>query len=182
MNSQTPKSIVEREIYTLEISLKPLVRGEERSVCFSYEIPLDYSENGYKLSGNASVNGKICDMGGYMRLEAQCSASYKTRCARCLKELDGELVKDFNRSVALTLESEDDGEEYLIANENTVVDIDEALKEELCLSLPLRVLCKEDCKGLCIKCGCNKNEKECSCVTTELDPRWAVLKNFKAKE
>ncbi len=165
----------------MEISLKPLVCGERRSVRFSYEIPLDYNENGYKLSSNAEIDGEICDMGGYMRLDAVCKAKYLTRCARCLKELEGEVSVNFTRSVALSLESEDE-EEYIIANENTAIDIDEVLKEELCLSLPLRTLCKEDCKGLCIKCGCNKNERECSCVTKEPDPRWAVLKNFKAEK
>ena len=50
-----------------------------------------------------------------------------------------------------------------------------------CMERQYKDLCKEDCKGLCPKCGCDLNEKECSCTTKEIDPRWAVLKNFKPK-
>ena len=166
----------------MEISVKPLLRGEVRSVDFEYKIPLEYKENGYELVNNATVNGTIKDMGGYMQLDAECKTGYKTRCARCLKELDGSHSITFTRPVATKLEADDEEEEYLIVNENSAVNIDEAITEELYLSLPFRNLCKEDCKGLCIKCGCNKNETECSCVTKEIDPRWAALKNFKAKD
>ncbi len=164
----------------MEISVKPLLRGEQRSVEFSYSIPLEYNENGYQLASSAQVSGQIKDMGGYMQLSAVCHVSYKTQCARCLKELEGECRIEFVRSVATKLESENEEEEYLLVNENSAVSIDEAISEELYLSLPLRSLCKDDCLGLCPKCGCNKNEKECTCQTKEIDPRWAVLKNFKA--
>ncbi len=175
------KALQKRKMY-MEISVKPLVRGEQRSVQFSYSIPLDYSENGYELASEAEINGEIKDMGGYMQLDADCTVSYRTQCARCLKALEGECSIRFTRPIAMKLESDNDEEEYLLVNENTAISIDEAVTEELYLSLPTRSLCNDDCKGLCIKCGCNKNERECSCVTKEIDPRWAALKNFKAKE
>ncbi len=164
----------------MEISVKPLLRGEQSSVKFSYSIPLEYNEGGYRLASAAEVNGEIKDMGGYMQLDAVCHVNYKTQCARCLKDIEGECEISFMRPVALKLESDNEEEEYLLVNENSAVSIDEAITEELYLSLPLRSLCKEDCLGLCPKCGCNKNEKECTCVAKEIDPRWAVLKNFKA--
>ena len=163
------------------ISVKPLLSGEKRSIEFSYDIPIKYDENGYKLSDAALVCGQIKDMGGYIELNATCKVSYRTRCARCLKELDGECAIEFNRPVATKLESDNEDEEYLLVSENSSIDIDEAISEELLLSLPLRSLCSEDCKGLCPKCGCNKNEKECSCTLKEPDPRWAALRDFKSK-
>ena len=166
----------------MEISIKSLLRGEVRSISFDYEIPLEYNENGYELDKCAKIKGTVKDMGGYMQLDAECAVDYKTRCARCLKELDGSCSITFTRPVATRLEADNEEEEYLLANENSALVIDEVITEELYLSLPLRSLCKDDCKGLCIKCGCNKNEKECECVTKEIDPRWAALKNFKAKD
>ena len=165
----------------MNIDIKSLLCGEKREIEFSYTIPLDYSENGYTVSGDAQVDGSVKDMGGYMQLASECKAQYKTQCARCLKALDGVCSVSFVRTVATKLESEDD-EEYLLVGEGSVINIDEAISEELLLSLPFRSLCREDCKGLCPKCGCNKNETECSCVTKELDPRWAALKAFKAKD
>ena len=165
----------------MEISVKPLLRGEKRSIEFSYEIPFEWNENGYELDKNASICGEVKDMGGYMLLRAECKVSYRTTCARCLKELSGECSVEFERPVATKLEADNDEEEYLLVNENSAVCIDEAISEELLLSLPLRSLCSEDCKGLCPKCGCNKNEGDCSCTLKEPDPRWAALKNFKPK-
>jgi hypothetical protein len=60
--------------------------------------------------------------------------------------------------------------------------VDDALLEELTLSFPTRLLCSEDCEGLCPKCGKPKRDGECSCSEKEIDPRLAVLKNFFADE
>ncbi len=162
----------------MDISVKKLLSGEVRELKFDFELPMDYNEDGYTVNAPAIICGKVCDMGGYMQLDAVCKIEYKTSCARCLKELSGECVLNISKPLAVSLESEDDDGEYIMIGENSVVNIDEAISEELLLSLPLRSLCKEDCLGLCPKCGCNKNEKECSCVTKELDPRWAALLNF----
>ena len=62
------------------------------------------------------------------------------------------------------------------------LDVDEPLREELLLGFPLRLLCSEDCEGLCPKCGRPKREGDCGCVLKEIDPRLAVLKNFFDKD
>ncbi len=162
----------------MDISVKELLSGEMREIDFRFELPMDYNEDGYKVAKPAKVQGKVRDMGGYMQLDAECKIEYDTSCARCLKELSGECVMNISKPLAVKLESENDEGEYIIIGDNSCVNIDEAISEELLLSLPLRSLCKEDCLGLCPKCGCNKNEKECSCVTKEMDPRWAALLNF----
>lgn len=53
--------------------------------------------------------------------------------------------------------------------------------EEFALALPVKPLCREDCKGLCAKCGANLNDSPCGCVTDEGDPRLAVLRQLKIK-
>ena len=62
------------------------------------------------------------------------------------------------------------------------LDVDEPLCEELLLGFPSRLLCSEDCEGLCPKCGKPKREGDCGCVLKEIDPRLAVLKNFFDKD
>lgn len=165
----------------MDINIRPLLSSEKSVIEFSYSIPLDYSENGYTVNGDAVIVGKVKDMGGYMRLDADCKVGYHTQCARCLKPVDGVCSIEFSRDVALQLESENEEEEYLLVGEGSLINIDEAVSQELLLSLPLRSLCKEDCAGLCPKCGCDLNVTKCSCVTKEIDPRWAALMNFKAK-
>ena len=57
-------------------------------------------------------------------------------------------------------------------------DLDEELREALILSFPMRILCDEDCPGLCPKCGKPKREGECGCPTREIDPRLAILQTL----
>ena len=60
------------------------------------------------------------------------------------------------------LNSENDDDEFIVA-ENYRVDIDEIALSDLLLELPTKLLCKDDCKGLCPVCGCDLNESECNC-------------------
>jgi uncharacterized protein len=52
------------------------------------------------------------------------------------------------------------------------------VNEQILLAVPARMLCREDCKGICPDCGIDRNTGECNCVTNEIDPRWAALKNL----
>ena len=165
----------------MDINIKPLLTSEQRIVKFDFSIPVNYTENGYKIISDINAVGEVKDMGGYMQLDADCTAEYETSCARCLKKINRIQKIHFMRPIAVRLESDNEEEEYLIVNSNSSVNIDEEVADEMFLSLPLRNLCSDECKGLCPKCGCNKNEKECNCVTKEIDPRWAILKKFTDK-
>jgi len=59
------------------------------------------------------------------------------------------------------------------------IDLLEAIQEQVLLALPLRPLCREDCRGLCPQCGADLNQGTCGCVEKPTDPRFAVLKNLK---
>mgnify|MGYP001091754997 FL=1 len=57
----------------------------------------------------------------------------------------------------------------------SVLDLEELARTDILLELPTKVLCSEDCKGLCSQCGKNLNEGECSCEKKQIDPRLAIL-------
>lgn len=67
--------------------------------------------------------------------------------------------------------------------QDKVLDTEKLLHNEILIRWPMRVLCKEDCKGICSRCGANLNQESCGCDTADLDPRMAVIsdifKNFK---
>ena len=63
--------------------------------------------------------------------------------------------------------------------EGDKIDLSELVREQIILNLPEKIFCSEDCKGLCAKCGANRNLIDCNCDKKELDPRWAALKNLK---
>ena len=72
---------------------------------------------------------------------------------------------------------EENVDEYVILS-GKELDVDEQLREELVLSFPQKLLCDEDCEGLCPKCGKRRADGPCGCPEKEIDPRLAVLKNF----
>lgn len=89
-----------------------------------------------------------------------------------LEEIKKDFSFDINRIVVEALQNEDN-DDYIIVD-NRELDLDELVNEEVSLSLPNKILCKEDCKGLCYKCGTNLNVKKCDCKD-DIDPRMEAL-------
>ena len=118
----------------------------------------------------------------FTKLNLKAELSYSSECARCLAPVNGVFSLDFERTVVSegTISDEQLDEhfdEYAILDK-TMLDIDEPLSEEMLLSFPAKLLCSEDCPGLCPKCGKPKREGKCECPEHEMDPRWAALKTF----
>jgi len=59
--------------------------------------------------------------------------------------------------------------------------LDDVVREQVLLAVPLKVTCREDCKGLCTHCGQNLNQRQCSCAVQVEEPRWAALKEIRGK-
>jgi DUF177 domain-containing protein len=109
-------------------------------------------------------------------------------CARCLEPLEHEVIKKFD--LLYRPQGSDAGKEELsvTAAEAEVsyyqgegLQLEDVLREQILLALPLRVVCKEECKGLCPHCGKNLNYEQCSCAEPLEDPRWAALKEIREK-
>ena len=90
-------------------------------------------------------------------------AVIESPCARCLKptetEIEAELDEAFIRDTGE--EREEDDDQYMYSGH--VLELDEAVRTALLLELPSRILCKEDCLGLCDQCGADLNINACSC-------------------
>lgn len=71
------------------------------------------------------------------------------------------------------------GDAWVIHRQRGLVGLDDAVREAVFLHEPQRVLCREDCQGLCPVCGINHNREACECSTEEIDPRWAALKELR---
>lgn len=167
------------------VDVSPLLRGEVKKMEIDYMLSPEQMD-GISFDADARVSGVLTDNAGYMRLSLKASLGYHGECARCLAPVDGVFSLDFQRTVAtedmLTEASlEEDSDEYVILSDH-LLDVDEALKEELFLAFPTRLLCSEDCPGLCPKCGKPKRDGDCGCSQKEIDPRLAVLQHFFDKD
>jgi uncharacterized protein len=114
-------------------------------------------------------------------VEGDLEADVDLQCARCLEpvmvDLDIPVEEIFTPTMdvisgqAIRPEEED---QALWINEHHILDLSEVLRQDVLIALPLHVLCRSDCRGLCPNCGQNLNEGPCDC-TVEPDPRWAQL-------
>ncbi len=163
------------------IDVSPLLRGEVSKIDIDYTLQVE-SIGGVEFPEETHVTGVLTDNAGYMRLVLKAELPYRGECARCLAPIDGVFSLDFERTVAtedmLTEEQiEENVDEYIVI-EGKELNVDEQLTEELILCFPQKLLCDENCEGLCPKCGKPLRDGPCSCPTKEIDPRLAVLKNF----
>lgn len=117
-------------------------------------------------------------------LTGQGEVRIAARCSRCLEETEIAVFVDF--SVEIPDDgSPGDGQDASVdeviprITGRDSVDVQERVREEILLSIPLRILCGPDCRGLCPVCGANLNETTCDCERDPVDPRLAALAKLK---
>ena len=160
------------------IDVGPLLRGDVHKIDIDYMLTPE-TLYGIEFESDAHVTGKLTDNAGYMRLVLKAELKYHGECARCLAPVEGVFSLDFERTVTtegVLTEQQlmDMSEEYVVVS-GSELDVDEPLLEELILGFPTKLLCEEDCPGLCPKCGKPRREGDCGCPTKEIDPRLAIL-------
>jgi uncharacterized protein len=114
-------------------------------------------------------------------------AAINACCSRCLEEVSIAAGGDFAYSlVPAKPENREDVE--LTAEELGIsyypgdfIDLTPIIYEQIILQIPIKILCREECRGLCPQCGINKNDSSCSCSSKVVDDRMAALKNFRVK-
>jgi uncharacterized protein len=111
------------------------------------------------------------------------TAETRHECRRCLAPVARtvELPLDMIWTVPDELGDEDDGELRFLEPSSNELEIGEAIREEFLLAVPRYVVCREDCAGLCPRCGTNRNEGACACSVEEPDPRWDALRTLKTE-
>ena len=162
----------------MTLDMRPMLRGEVSRISVDYMLSPE-SVSGVMFDGDAHVLGEITNEARYMRLMLEATLNYQGECARCLLPVQDTFCLAFERTVAdegtLTDEQlEDNVDEYVIIQDGKL-DLDEELREALILAFPMRLLCDEDCPGLCPKCGKPRREGDCDCPKKEIDPRLAIL-------
>jgi uncharacterized protein len=105
-------------------------------------------------------------------------------CIRCLEPATLEVDIDVEETFAPTVDmatgqlvTPEEDDRALWIDEHHILDLSEVLRQDLLLAIPVHVVCRDDCKGLCATCGQNLNEGDCECVA-EIDPRWSALRGL----
>jgi uncharacterized protein len=121
-----------------------------------------------------------------IRLRGRLKTGLELQCARCLDSVSQEISREFEllyRPLGTDAGRDElsvtDAEAEIGYYQGEGILLEDVLREQVLLALPLKVTCREDCKGLCPHCGKNLNLEQCSCVVPDEDPRWAALKEIR---
>ncbi len=111
-------------------------------------------------------------------LTGHVKTSGKFVCDRCLTEFEKDLSVDYRMTYVYNRNDagEIDKDEIIVIHPSTnEIEIDEDVRQYILISVPLKLVCKENCAGLCATCGKNLNYETCTCSEDEIDPRWKKL-------
>jgi uncharacterized protein len=120
--------------------------------------------------------GTVRNAAGMLLLAGEIKTRLSWTCDRCAVPFAAEYAQPVEFMLADELADEEHDEIYLLKDD--CVDLADAAFTALLLELGMKVLCAEDCKGLCQQCGRNLNQGGCACAAKEADPRWAALKQL----
>ena len=119
------------------------------------------------------------------RLEGRVQTVLELPCSRCLEPFTMAVDQPFDLRYQPHAQNTGEGEREIEEDdlttafyENDEIELGQLMREQFYLSLPMKPLCREDCRGLCPACGGNRNTTACTCESTATDPRWASLKTL----
>jgi len=147
---------------------------------------IDLESDFARLNGDISIKGELTKHIAQTDVVGEIDAKIEIDCTRCLQPVVQDLkipfdvdfvTPEFDATARETELNQSDLETAVF--EGDQVDLNELVREQILLNLPEQTFCSPDCKGLCPKCGQNRNLIDCNCEENETDPRWAALKDLK---
>ena len=129
-----------------------------------------------RLNKIVLLNGEIFKIDDNLMFSGTVNYTFTGECARCLKEFDNTIETKFQAVIVKKEDKESDEIQFVIADGN--VQMDETIKQLIYLSMPMKLLCNKDCKGICPNCGVNLNYEKCQCENNLTDPRLEKLKDL----
>lgn len=167
----------------MKVDITDIVSNENKSV--TKEVEIDFTSFDSKL-GNFPISKKTPftlqltnEENKHVLIEAEVDVTIEIPCDRCLTPVDTDFHIEVSRKFPIgdsaVPEEEEGGNDYV---DGFDLDVDKLIYGEIMVNWPMKVLCKEDCKGICRKCGANLNLQTCDCQKTELDPRMAAIQDI----
>jgi uncharacterized protein len=152
--------------------------GTVRSYSISEIADVAGDGGGRKINGEVSL---LHTQRGIL-VSGELHTEVELTCSRCLSSFNCPLTLDIEEeyiptvdivSGALLVMPEEPGS--FVIDEHHVIDLSEAVRQYMLLTVPMKPLCREGCAGLCQSCGRNLNEGPCGCPPQAVDPRWSEL-------
>ena len=149
---------------------------------------MDFSGEGLEQDSPlkaAGVAELLADTGGEIRIQGRYQVVLSAQCDRCLQKARFPLEKPFDlfyRPMSVIARAEeveiDEGEAEIGFYENGGLELEDVLREQVLLALPMQRVCSETCQGICPVCGRNRNEARCDCKIDSADGRWGAFREL----
>ena len=136
--------------------------------------------NSFPATEPVTAEGQVRNTAGVLVMTGSIRTTIHGICDRCATEFDREIEFPIDVVLVTELANEENEDEWVFPLEGDSADLDDIVRTVFVLNLDSKLLCKEDCKGMCCRCGKNLNDGPCSCQK-ELDPRFAALKQLLEK-
>ena len=164
------------------LGLSKIIDCPGESVSFSTSVDLSDLRYGvsYPVTEPVKAEGMVRNTAGVMVMTGSITTCIHGTCDRCAADFDREIDLPIDVVLVTELSNEDNEDEWVFPLEVDSADLDDIVRTVFVLNRDSKLLCKEDCKGLCCRCGKNLNEGPCNCQK-ELDPRFAALKQLLEK-
>ena len=164
------------------LGLCEIIDRPGESVSFSTSV--DLSDLCYGVSHPVSepvkAEGTVRNTAGVLMMKGEISTTIHATCDRCARDFDRDISYPIDVVLVTELSNEENEDEWVFPLEGDSADLDDIVRTVFVLNLDSKLLCKEDCKGICHRCGKNLNDGPCNCQK-ELDPRFAALQQLLEK-
>lgn len=163
----------------MKINVSKILKNQDSSMEFDGEVRLKdfvYMGSNIHIGLPVKVKALITNLEDHLYMKGNLKAELMPECSRCLQTFKYKMDVDFEEELSNKDAEEDRGD--VLYFEGDFVDLTEIIENNILLSLPMKFLCRKDCKGLCPHCGANLNLGKCKCTNKEIDPRLSVLGDF----
>ena len=164
------------------LSLNKIIETPGATVPFSTSVDLSDLCYGisYPVTEPVRAEGQVRNTAGVLVMTGSIETTIHGTCDRCASDFDREVHFPIDVVLVTELSNEENEDEWVFPLEGDSADLDDIVRTVFVLNLDSKLLCKEDCKGICHRCGKNLNDGPCNCQK-ELDPRFAALKQLLEK-
>ena len=162
---------------------------EGSSVRFDFDVSpaeIDVQDENVSMTSDVRASGEVVKHIAQVDVIGSITGDAEAACTRCLTPVPQKLAIDFSVSFVTPEHFASDTEREVLPDDldtdvlaSDRLDLKEVMREQVLLNLPEQLFCKPDCKGICPKCGADRNLIDCKCDEADVDPRWAALQNLK---
>ena len=167
----------------MRLGLSQIIDRPGESVSYSAVVDLSDLQYGtsFPVTEPVKASGTVRNTAGVLVMKGMITTCIHGTCDRCATDFDRDVEIPIDAVLVTELANEENEDEWVFPLEADAADLDDIVRTIFVLNMDSKLLCKDDCAGLCCKCGKNLNEGPCACQK-ELDPRFAALRQLLNKE